>query len=215
LLERLEAALEQLIEGGLARLSAGVQPMEIARRLQTAMSDAKLLGPLAPYVPNRYQVRLADRDYEVLAGVADDVAEQLGGHLEQYASEQGWAYGDGIRVELQSGGARQGRVEVAQQFDESPPGARLLVQSGEEGGSFTVGERAVIGRDPDCEISLTEARVSRRHAVVEWTYRGYLVRDLDSRNGTFVNGVQIEEAILGDGDLLEVGLVQLRLASPG
>ncbi len=214
LLERLEAALEQAIEGGLARLGGGVQPLEVARRLQAAMTDARLIGPEYAYVPNRYQVRLADEDFEVFAGVAEDIAEQLSAYLEQCAREESSAYGHQIRVELKGGAERRGRIEVAHQFEDSAPGARLLIESGQPGGNFAVGERAVIGRDPDCEVQLTEGRVSRRHVQLEWTYRGYLLRDLGSRNGTFVNGVQVDEAILADGDLLEVGLVQLRFDLP-
>lgn len=213
MLERLEAALERVIEGGLARLSgAGVQPLEIAQRLQTAMEDSRLVGTGTPYVPNRYQVTLRDQDLDALAGIADDVADQLGQHLTQYAREQGWACGASVMVELAGGGDRAGRVEVEHQFEEAAPGARLLVMSGQEADGFRIRERAVIGREPDCEVCLTEPRVSRRHALIEWTYRGYQVRDLGSRNGTFVNGAQVDETTLCDGDLLEVGLVQLRFA---
>ncbi len=213
MLERLEAALERVIEGGLARLRhAGVQPLEIAQRLQTAMDDARLVGTAAPYVPNRYQVILSDQDLEALGGVADDVADQLGKHLEQYAREQGWACGASVRVQLAGGGERPGRVEIEHQFDETAPGARLVVMSGQAAESFVIGERAVIGREPDCEVCLVEPRVSRRHALIEWTYRGYQVHDLGSRNGTFVNGARIAEATLYEGDLLEVGLVGLRFA---
>ena len=213
LLEGLEADLERVIEGGLRRLSsAGVQPLEIAQRLQTAMEDARLVSTGAPYAPNRYQVILSDHDLEALAGVADDVADQLGQHLEQYAREQGWACGSGVTVKLVGGGDRPGRVEIEHEFDESAPGGRLAVRSGQEAERFLIGERAVIGREPDCEVCLAEPRVSRRHALIEWTYRGYRVRDLGSHNGTFVNGAQVDAAELSDGDLLEVGLVQLRFA---
>ncbi len=210
LLRRLEDALETVIDGGLARVAGGgVHPLEIARRLQSEMADGRLLGTDASYVPNRYVVTLADVEMDHLGDVAAGIAEELGRHLERHAAEEGWAVGDGVTVRLQGGG-RPGRIAVERDFDERAPGARLLVEAGQAGGSFEIGERAVIGRGPDCEVLLTEPAVSRRHAEIEWTYHGYRLRDLGSRNGTFVNAEEVDEALLADGDLIEVGLVQLR-----
>jgi len=211
LLRRLEDALETVIDGGLARaVGGGVHPLEIARRLQSEMADGRLLGTDAPYVPNRYVITLADRELDHLGDVAAGIAEELGRHLQEYAAEQGWAVGDGVTVRLQGGG-RPGRLGVERAFDERAPGARLLVEAGQSGGgAFEIGERALIGREPDCEVLLAESAVSRRHAEIEWTYHGYRLRDLGSRNGTFVNAEEVAEALLADGDLIEVGLVQLR-----
>jgi len=181
LLRRLEDALETVIDGGLARVAGGgVHPLEIARRLQSEMADGRLLGTDAPYVPNRYVVTLADAEMAHLGDVAAEISEELGRHLQEHAAEQAWAVGDGVTVRLQGGG------------------------------SFEIGERAVIGREPDCEVLLAESAVSRRHAEIEWTYHGYRLRDLGSRNGTFVNAEEVDEVLLADGDLIEVGLVQLR-----
>lgn len=212
LLRRLEEALQSAIEGGIGRLDGGgVHPLEIARRLEGRMADARLLGTAEPYVPNRYVVRLSERDLAHLGEVADDVAEQIARHLERHAAEQGWAIGEGVSVQLEGGDVGAGRIDIDSHFDEDVPGARVVVIAGQSRtSSFDIGERAVIGRDPDCELRLTEPAVSRRHAEIDWTYAGYRLRDLGSSNGTFVNGAEIDEARLTDGDLIEVGLVQLR-----
>ncbi len=179
------------------------------------MAEGKLLGMDVPYVPNRFTVRLADEDLANLGEVRDEVAEQIGRHLAEYAREQGWAYGDAVLVTLEGGG-RVGRMAVERGLDEDAPGARLLLVAGQAGPqSFEIGERAVIGRDAGCEIVLAEPAVSRRHAEIEWTYRGYVLRDLGSRNGTFLNSDEVSEALLADGDLIEVGLVQLRFRRHG
>ena len=62
-----------------------------------------------------------------------------------------------------------------------------------------------IGRHPSNGLSLVDAGVSRFHARVEQTGHGYRVRDLGSRNGTYVQGRRVELAELGDGDRLELG----------
>lgn len=60
----------------------------------------------------------------------------------------------------------------------------------------------LIGRDENLNLTIPSKRVSRQHATILETDDGYLVRDLDSTNGTFLNGAQIEEALLSDGDVL-------------
>jgi hypothetical protein len=192
-----------------------VHPLEIARRLQNEMAENRLLGMDVPYAPNRFTVRLGERDLAHLGELTEEIGEQIARSLEDYADEQGWAFGDRIRVTLEGGG-RDGRISVEHTLDEEAPGARLQVTGGQPGGgTFEVEDHAVIGRDPACEIRLTEAAVSRRHAEIEWTYQGYVIRDLGSSNGTFVNSVEIDETLLSENDLIEVGLVQMRFRRPG
>jgi len=64
-----------------------------------------------------------------------------------------------------------------------------------------------IGRDAECEIMLTDPRCSRVHAVVDFDNAagGWLVRDMESRNGTFVNEQKIDEALLAPEARLRVG----------
>lgn len=70
----------------------------------------------------------------------------------------------------------------------------------------------VIGRSSSCNLSLDDALVSRRHAVLEVTADGVTVEDLGSRNGVLVNGDRIEGRVqLEAGDVLTIGLSQLTL----
>jgi predicted component of type VI protein secretion system len=69
----------------------------------------------------------------------------------------------------------------------------------------------VVGRDPDCEISSGDPRLSRRHAEVRATPKGVVVRDLGSRNGVRVNGAPITETVLAPGDVVTVAHLTLRL----
>ena len=70
----------------------------------------------------------------------------------------------------------------------------------------------VIGRLPDCDIQLDNQRVSRRHAELVLDDLGrWLVRDLDSRNHTRVNGEIVSERLLEKDDLIEIGQFQLRV----
>ena len=69
-------------------------------------------------------------------------------------------------------------------------------------------QQAVVGRDPDCDIPLASRSVSRRHALVEKTPGGWVVRDLGSANGTRVNGARITEAPLVSGAAVRFGEVE-------
>lgn len=52
-------------------------------------------------------------------------------------------------------------------------------------------EKLVLGRDPLCDLTLRAGGVSRQHAEIERTAEGFLLRDLDSRNGTTVSGLPL------------------------
>lgn len=65
-----------------------------------------------------------------------------------------------------------------------------------------------IGRHPDSNVVLTCPSSSGRHAVIKTTEDGVFVQDLGSSNGTRVNGAEIEEALLKDGDRVGFGDVQ-------
>lgn len=67
------------------------------------------------------------------------------------------------------------------------------------------GSETPIGRDPANLISISDPSLSRRHCVLSPASDGYLVRDLDSRNGTFVNGVAVQESQVHHGDQISVG----------
>ena len=70
--------------------------------------------------------------------------------------------------------------------------------------------KMIIGRHSTNDIPLPDRTVSKRHAVIGRVRGQAVVKDLDSRNGTLVNGQKVEKAILSCGDRLKVGSVILR-----
>lgn len=65
-----------------------------------------------------------------------------------------------------------------------------------------------IGRNESCDLHVDSVKVSREHAVIEHLGDVYRVRDLGSTNGTFVNGQQVHESPLTDGDLIVIANVE-------
>ncbi|MFH0900260.1 MAG: FHA domain-containing protein [Pseudomonadota bacterium] len=129
-----------------------------------------------------------------------------------------------------------GELAVQTQIDQAPPPgllekartgvitdelptipARLLIISGTDRGAehaLSYGA-AAIGRGTDNDFVLRDIAMSRRHAVLRWDGTRYLVKDLDSGNGTLVNGVTISgETPLRHGDELELGNTLVRFEDP-
>ncbi len=72
------------------------------------------------------------------------------------------------------------------------------------------GKQMVIGRDKELDISLDDASVSRRHALLTPVFSQYFVEDLGSTNGTLLNDKRVRKHILRDGDDLQIGNFALR-----
>jgi pSer/pThr/pTyr-binding forkhead associated (FHA) protein len=72
-------------------------------------------------------------------------------------------------------------------------------------------EKTTVGRVPDNAFEIAEASISSHHAEIILKGNEVLVRDLDSTNGTFINGERITEAVLKPGQILRLGVVEMRL----
>jgi DNA-binding NtrC family response regulator len=84
-----------------------------------------------------------------------------------------------------------------------PDAGRTLTVDG------TSPSRTLLGQSPACELRLTDREVSRRHAALELSGAKLRLTDLDSTNGTFVNGLQILDAYLVGGERIQVGATAL------
>ncbi|NIV33630.1 MAG: FHA domain-containing protein, partial [Anaerolineae bacterium] len=86
------------------------------------------------------------------------------------------------------------------------PTGRLVVEIGpDEGREFRLRGTMRIGRSEDSEITLADAQASRHHAAISPDPDGFTIQDLNSSNGTFVNGKRLDEPrLLKDGDRLRV-----------
>jgi pSer/pThr/pTyr-binding forkhead associated (FHA) protein len=87
--------------------------------------------------------------------------------------------------------------------------ARLVVKQGDaEGRSYPLsGAETLIGRNPGTDITLADEGISREHALILYddAGAGYTVEDLQSTNGTRVNGKRVRSVVLQHGDELRMG----------
>ncbi len=102
--------------------------------------------------------------------------------------------------------------EVVVSLDDLPEGmGMLVVKRGPNVGSRYVleGEVTRAGRHPDSDIFLDDITVSRRHAEFVRQGAAYVVRDVGSLNGTYLNRRRIDDSALANGDEVQIGKFRL------
>jgi hypothetical protein len=82
------------------------------------------------------------------------------------------------------------------------------------GRNFGIDGTLTLGRQADCEICIPLGEISRKHARLKPTVDGVLVEDLDSANGTSINGKRIRNGVLQTGDELALDTVRFMLLAP-
>ncbi len=105
-----------------------------------------------------------------------------------------------------------GEADDSGALDALPPGSALLVvKRGPNAGSRFLldADTTTAGRHPDSDIFLDDVTVSRRHAEFDREARGFVVRDVGSLNGTYLNRERIDAAGLAGGDEVQIGKYRL------
>lgn len=100
-----------------------------------------------------------------------------------------------------------------------PPIAALMIVSGPcKGKKISLDNKILyLGREPVDDhpnVAMNDQFVSQDHCRIEPRGTGYAVVDLNSKNGTYVNGTRIQEHQLTNGDDLQIGLTVLKFMSP-
>lgn len=98
-----------------------------------------------------------------------------------------------------------------------PPRSRPFLEVRSAAGNVErceLGSHLLVGRGTECDLALSDPRVSRRHAVITVLASRVEIRDCPSQNGTFVNGVRRDQATLRNGDVVRIGSTELTLHMP-
>jgi hypothetical protein len=96
----------------------------------------------------------------------------------------------------------------------SLPDAMLVLEENDTTTEYPLALLSYIGRSEGNQVQLARAGVSRRHALISISADGrYTIEDLQSQNGTFVNGERVTQATLADGDRIAVGDVEVTFRS--
>jgi pSer/pThr/pTyr-binding forkhead associated (FHA) protein len=101
------------------------------------------------------------------------------------------------------------------EVEELANGRLEIMNGGFEGMTYALSDgEVVIGRNPTTDITLLDEGISREHALVLFDEDGpgYVIEDLQSTNGTKVNGKRVRSASLVEGDQIQIGQTLFRFA---
>jgi len=235
-LKRFEDIIEGMIEGSTANVLAGhLQPVEVAKKLARALDHGQTIAADKLLLPNDYTVEISPDDYAVFAPFRQSLERELVAYLRGLANERGGQFIAPPRLKIvENGRLRPRRVYVIATL--ADPG-QDQVQATNPSVEFTAplpvsevrtalrsnaclvlsDDRAIaldkpvisLGRSLDNDIVLDDGRVSRHHAQIRLLHNRFCLYDLDSANGTTVNGQPVSDVVLRDGDRISLGGVNM------
>ncbi len=227
ILRDFERRVETMFEGFFARAlpGGGLQPVELGKRMVRAMEEQKTVSVANVYVPNEFTFFISSKDAESLKPVENALGKELSAVARAAAASEGWRLlgPPSIRlIEDDSAKAGTFRIEAtvvegmdAEAEQAGPHTSLMQMSTGQESELVVVGSKRrpyplskdalSIGRLDSCDVVLSDAGVSRRHAEVRREGDEWVVVDLNSTNGTVVNGRPVRRHRLAQGDRIEVG----------
>jgi len=205
LLKRLEKGLERVIDGLSARAFRGrLSEAQLLR--QVAEATARMTAPDgSQQVANTYRVGLHPDDLPLFSASLERLVDLCAAAVRRSAETRGWPRPLGLEVSVvEDAAALPGEALVDAGYVPRDPRVELV---GEQSGRRVRldQEALVIGREPSCGLCLPNDGVSRRHARIELSGGDYVVTDLNSANGTTLNGARVVSAPLRDGDRVGFG----------
>ncbi len=134
----------------------------------------------------------------LLAGSSRGLETRLAGVPQECSSELVASIGPVLLAEAPtpSRWAQSGRC------GQGPTTAKLYLPTGEE---LSIGRRCRIGRGPGNDLGVVDPAVSKKHALIELTGRGWVLRDLGSKNGTWLEGEPVKQASLPERAYIGLG----------
>ncbi len=240
-LDRFEQSFERLMEGSVGRLfRSPIQPAEIGRKLERAMTSNQVVSVDATLVPNDYRVAMHPQDMVLFADFVPALCRQMEAWLTDLAAERGFSTIDRIRVQIAGDDTVPRRaIQVTAVIADRPDldrdqqdalqrtelyrviretsgvtPLRLRFVNGMLAGQEFVLRKSVttVGRALDNDIHLESGDVSRHHARFEQSEEGLRLIDLNSTNGTRVNGRPIRSStFVRAGDEISFGTLSAQL----
>jgi pSer/pThr/pTyr-binding forkhead associated (FHA) protein len=234
ILDRFEQSFERLVEGSVGRLfRSPVQPAEIGRRLARAMVSNQVVSVTGTLVPNDYRVAMHPQDMVLFVDFVPALCRQMESWLHDAADEQGFAAIDRMRVQIigdesvprraiqvtaaiadrpDFGQAEQDAIQRTEIFrvirdTSGMTPIRLRFTTGIQTGTEFIIRKPVttVGRALDNDIVLEASDISRHHARLELADEQIRIVDLNSTNGTRVNGKSIRSQSVRAGDEVAFG----------
>lgn len=215
--EKIERGVENAVDNIFARaFRSDLKPVELASGIKKSMDDrAASLSRERVISPNEFTIKLSPSDYEKLADWGEDaLRDELIDIATSYGREQRYTFLGPITITfLEDSNLTRGKITVrgvskrgavapatTSEVSESTP---LIEINGDR--YILTGAVTVIGRSSSCDITINDPGVSRRHLELRVTPHGVIANDLNTTNGTYVEGHKISSATLVDGNTITIG----------
>ncbi len=216
ILRDFERRLGSLVEGFFATtFRSGLQPVELAKRLQREMDTNKTVGVREVWAPNRFVFSIAREDADRFEQAEQALVSELERVVRETASERGWGLVGPPEIEFEvdeelSRGRFGTEASFAEGEAELPPGhgtaTLVLYEGGHPSRTIPIGgETVTLGRLPESDVVVADPGASRQHARIRQAQGEYVLTDLGSTNGTLVNDQTVREHLLDDGDRITIG----------
>jgi hypothetical protein len=222
-LDKLEFRLQALIEGSSARLyPSELRKIDLSHQLISAMQKGIKSDPDDNFIaPNTYIITLNPQQIQLFTR-DDDPGAQLVDSIAQFASEASLIFLSEPKIEFRSDSDipwSECRVDALIEQSNLAQTSDILHTTQQQSSAIPIDAYLIlngtdmiplkdlvlnIGRRPDNHIVIDDNRVSRIHAQLRAINNRYVVFDLQSTGGTFVNNNRIDQAILAPGDVLSL-----------
>lgn len=208
-LKRIEQKLEKIVEGTFTRVfPSSVKPIELGKRVRRVLEDKKTIGVQGQIIiPNRYVISLSPKDLENIESIQESIQREISSSIRDHANDENYHFQGTLTVEIFSNSSlKTGSIEVDGLFEENkggfPPGS-LIDENGKR--LIITEQKLSIGRDTKSTMQVVDVEVSRNHAEIRLLNTSFVLIDLQSTNGTFVNGQRVQEHTLQNFDQIKIG----------
>jgi hypothetical protein len=210
ILDSFERGLERAVNGAFARtFRSGLAPVEITAALKKEMDvHASPVARDRVLVPNRYVVRMSGEDHAAMSALGDPLIDELTELLSDYAAQQRYQTASPLVIALEPDPSLTvGLLDVRSSSERVEVVWQPVLEI--EGQRHPLGERTVIGRGSEADITIDDTGISRRHLEIVWDGRRAEARDLGSTNGSTLNGARLTRAVLPNESVLQAGRTRM------
>ncbi|RFA17513.1 hypothetical protein B7R22_00485 [Subtercola boreus] len=207
ILDNFEKGLERAVNGVFAKtFRSGLQPVEISSALKRELdTKAAVVSRDRILVPNSFRVLVGSSDFQRMKSLGPTLVDELTQVVQKHAGAQGFQFAGSVSVTL----VEQPRLSAGLLEIESSTVQRDVVWApvlDVAGKRYPITRsRTVIGRGREADITVEDTGISRKHIEILWDGRRAEVRDLDSTNGSQLNGQAVTRAVVEPDSVIQIG----------
>jgi hypothetical protein len=206
-LENFEKGLERIVTGAFSKtFKSELQPIEIASAIRAEMdSKASIVSRDRILAPNTFVVRLSSADFTRMRALGSSLLNELNELTTRHAAKQRFQFGAALDIKLiEDGSLALGQLFVSSTTEQIEVSWTPAIDFNGQRFLLT-GARTSVGRDVSADIQIDDSGLSRKHFELLWDGSKAGVRDLNSTNGTKLNGHTILESPINNEDVITAG----------